>query len=65
MRTTQRMTTVYSIQDIEKSKHISYQKYYGIPLNSTITIIDGIKINLIPLSIHKYNKSIERSDTNI
>ena len=62
--TTQIMTIVHSVQDIEKSEYISHQKRRGIPTNSTVTTLDGSEVLPIPLPIREYNKHMGGSDAN-
>ncbi len=63
--TTQIMTTIHSVEDIETFEFISSQKRRGSLLNSVIETIDGNQAFLSPLLICKYNKHMGESDANL
>lgn len=62
--TTQMMTTVHSVEDIEISEFILSQKRRSIPLDSVIETPESNKVLPIPLPIREYNKHMGGSDAN-
>ncbi len=62
--TTQIMTTVHFVKDIEISEFISFQKQRGILSNSVIETPDSNQALSIPLLICKYKKYMGGSDLN-
>lgn len=58
--TTQIMTTVHFVKDIEISEFISSQKRRGIPSNSVIETPDGNQFLPIPLPIREYKQTYGR-----